>query len=989
MDLIALRYIFEGEKGRESFGKPKVGITPLRVSEKEHGQFVAEQNGYWEIKTHDRGEDTGKPSFAYFQIAFRLEGTEKEKGEHKVSINSPLGNQSKEDSENNLWYDSENDLWYQRTMFDKKGKPKKDSKYGVDSITTAGVFEVNVIEKSTEKHVITKQIQVMPSSIAKAEYQMMLDQLIEIHERFITESSSVGVGKMAAQGSIFKSNGEWNYALWEEMKPLLLAISIMPSDLLKKEYTRISKEKLRRFDSHVLRSYIQREGAGRLDGVTYAANYDSYENRIIKTFLLKLSQRKYIKTGEIIDIEQQLFKDLSKEYINIDINSMLAEVPTIGNMQDSSSLKSFELPVKHNIKEYGSGSQRAPVIQVNYDWKKGQYIVNTNNTDEKSFLHYPFYHEGVHCGIILETLYADVALRFVEFMSDLFNVLGDGRIPDDGKVIIKGIGEFHPVNVDDYDIKESYLLKLTGFESAETSWQMNSRKGSIQIPESITLDKYFTKIREIKSKNQKDYITINARMDVMDFTASRRTRYEKINMSNSQLIKQHTVRSEMKSMVHNTWFKNIQQLPRIELPIKATPKFSFNKYYRSIYEILQKYIELHPLLTSDFDTNAFGVKETWQIYEYWVFSELLNRFMNLGFKMVSGEKSVRDSLVSFFESSGQPEGFQILLEKRYKIKDEEKSIEILFGYNSFIGDQTDRLKGDRHYTPDYFFRIKAKDSYHWYFMDAKYNVYKKGSTESTSKNLFQEIYDVSVYKYIHRMTEEKFLKTMTEQKAEKDPATWNVKLDNYVAGAYIIVANIIEGKTDDLIADEDRLYGGTVSLASQYSPSTKKITTKERSGDKKLFYPSVDDGERGLPRHRYGAIQFRPGYEDELTALLEMVFEYKETEKEGLLSQFGQTKTRPENLNLCWDSTFDHKNIPMPRIDMRQTKGGKFKFVVTCQCGAQRYENHCLCGHGIIKHNFNNYHYRKLTGKKFGDKWNYVCPVCGEDLSSEEGNTTK
>lgn len=243
MDLIALRYIFEGEKGRESFGKPKVGITPLRVSEKEHGQFVAEQNGYWEIKTHDRGEDTGKPSFAYFQIAFRLEGTEKEKGEHKVSINSPLGNQSKEDSENNLWYDSENDLWYQRTMFDKKGKPKKDSKYGVDSITTAGVFEVNVIEKSTEKHVITKQIQVMPSSIAKAEYQMMLDQLIEIHERFITESSSVGVGKMAAQGSIFKSNGEWNYALWEEMKPLLLAISIMPSDLLKKEYTRISDRK--------------------------------------------------------------------------------------------------------------------------------------------------------------------------------------------------------------------------------------------------------------------------------------------------------------------------------------------------------------------------------------------------------------------------------------------------------------------------------------------------------------------------------------------------------------------------------------------------------------------------------------------------------------------------------------------------------------------------------------------------------------------------
>ena len=978
MELIALRFVFSG---RNSFGKPEG--SPLNVAEKEAGVFVAEQDGYWEIKTHDRGDDPAAPSYKYFQITFRLLATEEEKDFYRVAA------RTEETGVNQLEYDEENDLWYQKTWFNKKGLPEGDV-YRVDSITTAGVFEVQVIDKRTGMPSITKTVQVMPSSITKAEYQIMLDKLLEVHERLIlSPSSMVGIGMVSGSDSVFDTCGEWDYALWEKLKPLIKAIMKIPSDLLRKDYSLMPKERLQRFDSRVMRSLSQKADSNRIYGIVYSGNHDSYENRIIKSFLTKLSQRNIAEPGETIDIEQQLRIDLSNEFYNVDVNSLFTKIRTSESVSGESAER-FVLGMKSRRRMYSTGSQRALTIQASYNQAQSKYVVRTNNTYGYYFLHYPFQYNKIDCGVVLETAYADKVLRFMDCISRLFSLLEDGEIPYNGTVTFIGTGKLEHFDVDDYDVKEAYILQLTDFDSVVCSWAENIMADGIEVPDTMVLSQFFLKISEIKGKHRNDYIVINdARQDIIDFVTSRQLRYQKINSANRNLIKQRTVQSEMRAAVHDAWFKQVQLLPHVELPVKTTPKFSYNKYYHSIYELLQKYMELHPLLVSEFDTNAFGLKETWQIYEYWVLSELLNRFTNLGFKTVSGTASIRESLIQFFQSAGQPEGFHVLIQKQYSVDDAMYSIEILLGYNSFVGDQTDSIKGDRHYTPDMFLRIKHNDVYHWYFFDAKYNLYAKGSEDIAVKDLYREIYEVAVYKYIYRMTDQGFLDIMTQQKAHDDPQLWDANARNVVSGSYIIVANILSENenSDSRIADADRLYGGRSSLANQYeNKNEKKNVPTEYTEDGRKYYPSVDD-EEGYPRHRYGAIQFRPGYEEELTALLEMIFEYKETEQDGLLSRFGEQKTWPANLNLCWDSAFDHTNIQLPRVDPRLTMGGKMKFAVACACGAQRYENHCRSMHGIIKHNLNSYHCRRVQGlarRTMGDKWNYVCPVCGNDLNDED-----
>ena len=76
MELIALRYTFSG---MNDYGKP-YGV-PLCVDETHDsdelnkvisGTIETEADGFWEIKTHDRGKDEGRCSKTFFQLCFRL-----------------------------------------------------------------------------------------------------------------------------------------------------------------------------------------------------------------------------------------------------------------------------------------------------------------------------------------------------------------------------------------------------------------------------------------------------------------------------------------------------------------------------------------------------------------------------------------------------------------------------------------------------------------------------------------------------------------------------------------------------------------------------------------------------------------------------------------------------------------------------------------------------------------------------------------------------
>ena len=945
MKLIALRFIF---KGKGSYGKPQG--EGIHVMEKEYNHLVVEEDGYWEIKTHDRGEDVGESSREYFQIAFRLQGTSEEKASHEVLVSRGSVN-------NILYYDKDSDLWYERTEFDERGKPKKSKVNRVDSISKSGVFDVVVKNINNQDFILKKQIQVMPSSITKIEYQKMLDKLIDISSKLVVETSSIGIGKLKRDNStsLFKSKSELDYKLWEKLKYLIKVIKSTPSDLLKKEYKRINKKKVKHFDSHVLCSHFKNTGSIYLDGIVYSMNYDSYENRVIKTLLKKLSSRSIATNTKLYDeteVDELALKDVKEKFGKGVGENLLKDLPVKNVEEDSSnSNEEFELKINTEHKPSTKGNIRNLCMKVKYE--NGKYTVETN---WKNYNHYPFIYKEVVCSIALCTRYVVEVINFISIMSKLYLKIDNGEYIEDYKlpVTIIGEGRLFPVEFDyysgDYGIYKIYRLNLSSLKSIKSLLIDDITFDNI---DGLKLYEYYLKLMSIRVRDGHDYFTIcdsrinGKNAELVDYFIGRYSYYINENKEINELKLQNNIINEMRDVINDRWFDNIQELQNIELPVKLTPKFLYNRYYHATYEILQNYFNLYPLLTSDFDTNAFGVKETWQIYEYWVFIELLNRFSNLGFKVLSESISINDALLNFLRKNECIEGACFLLNKEYKVEGENHNVEILFGYNCIVGDQEEHV--GKYFKPDYFIRVKRGEECHWYFLDAKYKTYEKKSQNATSFNLEKEIENVAIVKYIYSMENDKLLDHMTKQKSKYDPKNWIVNNENIIKGSYIIAANIND-KGYNLISDNDRLYGG----------------------DKNPFPEYFNE----LPMHRYGAIQFRPGFEDELTTLLEMIFEYKETEDTKFCDG-----SLPEQLHLCWNSSVNHKDIAMPQIDIRTTLGGKSKFVVLCDCGSIVYMTHCLNGHRIVKHTMSNYH--KI--KSEGNGSIFICPKCGDILSKEDG----
>lgn len=203
-------------------------------------------------------------------------------------------------------------------------------------------------------------------------------------------------------------------------------------------------------------------------------------------------------------------------------------------------------------------------------------------------------------------------------------------------------------------------------------------------------------------------------------------------------------------------------------------------------------------------------------------------------------------------------------------------------------------------------------------------------------------------------------------------------------------------------------------IARYQEEQDEQIATKDRLGGD-LSRNII--GER--PMHRFGSIVFRPGKEDELTSLLQMIFEYKEGSQlvhcgrpvfgkgdasnrlDIFYNDSDQTNTiamihvkqiitqRPLTLFACWDSSCEHQPISNGSITIspQLTKGGRYKYYVTCSCGARRYENYFVepkCRREIIKHGSGNFHYRRTASASGFNKWNYVCPFCGKDINPME-----
>lgn len=283
--------IEEGDKRSTRYGEPDIS-TLIESKPDKKGVYV--------FHTHERSGscEPGK----YYQIVFRIaDPAPFRMNELSLSLDRRIYCNSEEPVSNDLYYDRKADLWYQRAKYVKKengnwelNSENKKSSLNVESITASGVFKISVMRNgeylSSPEYEIP-WIYVLPSSVSLDDYATMLSDLLKLNERLIKkEGSSVGVGKMSAveiQSAEFKQDIENT----EKLRTAIINAMKLPSELLGKNYTKTTINKTKHFGSKTVRDYIKYGMTGRVSGVEYFENHDTYENRVIKYVLLSIKRR--------------------------------------------------------------------------------------------------------------------------------------------------------------------------------------------------------------------------------------------------------------------------------------------------------------------------------------------------------------------------------------------------------------------------------------------------------------------------------------------------------------------------------------------------------------------------------------------------------------------------------------------------------------------------------------------------------------------------
>lgn len=928
MKITPYRVLFEvdsdSDTGKYRYGKPTSNMLPVEFSEEDSAYLV---------KTHDRGNHEGPGPF--YQIAFRIEDPEPYTFEEiELHIDSAIYRNENGVIKNDLYCDPEdrstaNNLWYQRSRYERDGNgdwrivnDTKKKALVVDCITTSGVFRVVAVRKRRElPNVSTPWIYVLPSSVSIQNYRYMLNDLINLHDSlFVNPSSTAGIGEITAvEADTLRIKKE--IELTEELGNTIKAIISSPSELQKKEYGKIPLRKIHYFNSKVIREYIKTGSSGKVLGVTFREDHDTYENRVIKHVLTRIQAMYRYKAKRLPAVPENIDRAVEEEF------ERRKKVIKASKQNENNSPRSFSfnyrapkyenLPLEVKIQENEVSMTRHAPFSV-----AGKHFVKLT-LRAKTKREIKFFLDG-----LLQTLSNNTKSKFD--IECIVLKLWETQTSGNNNVCILTVGEISAVNGKRFDntlndisddAYDNYIRKLCSgtygkFFKRSKNDRFNIKhetgnKIGIEPKEAHNME---AEIRADLLRKKKNAIAYDSLLEKTD---------------------------QLKLLLTDPWFSGISDLPEI-LCLRPSAKFVMNKHYSIVYRIITEMMADHSTLASNFDINAFGVSKTEQVYEYWVFYRLLYQLQSIGFKIQK-----EDSLINHYRKFIQGRA-NTSKSSNYSVKAtrqlEECEVCIEIGYEkTFEGYDIDGKKLKR--TPDYYLRVKSESGSHWYFIDAKYKCFSK--TNRGKVNYLQEIYDVALSKYIADM--EQIFKTSDGMGEGND-----------ICGAYIVMADVDDHSQE--LSETNRLFGSTEGILSEEGL---------KQWDNRITTDLIDISTEHLPCHRYGAIHLTPDHVDELQSLLELIFEYLETGK----------KDDHPNLLYCWRCGSSQKVNREQKETENSTETNKYyKYYATCpKCLAFRSDNHCRsCGKAIIKHTKGNFHKRDESVDS--PQWAFLCPDCGASV---------
>ena len=283
-------------------------------------------DGNYVIHTHDRRGSCSPGDF--YQVVFEITDPYPfEKNELRLTIDSSAFRSSMFPVSNDLYYNKDYDLWYQRSRYTYNpatGKwrleaENKKSKQTVDSITASGVFKINVLHNGNllnGSDYDIPWIYVLPSSVSQKNYLHMISDLLELNDRLVRkDQSTVGIGNVSY---VVEETSRLTDEIinTEKLIKAIKGVMHLPSELQGKRYVRTDINKVRHFDARVMQDYFRYGMSGTVSDIDYYENHDTYENRVIKYVLRRLSSR--------LEAEEPMEK-LSDEEIKKEITRRLKE----------------------------------------------------------------------------------------------------------------------------------------------------------------------------------------------------------------------------------------------------------------------------------------------------------------------------------------------------------------------------------------------------------------------------------------------------------------------------------------------------------------------------------------------------------------------------------------------------------------------------------------------------------------------------------------
>ena len=434
------------------------------------------------------------------------------------------------------------------------------------------------------------------------------------------------------------------------------------------------------------------------------------------------------------------------------------------------------------------------------------------------------------------------------------------------------------------------------------------------------------------------------------------------------------------------WYRHIATLSERALP-RPTQIFTRDVRYNAVYKMLARILEQDVWFDPSFDTTAFGVRRTWQVYEHWCFVKIFQRLIDLGFSFEGASKA--NAIELFRQSLAQqldraPIGATLKEDFAFDlVKDivgtkprknsegnwEDASIQdtlkLRFIYQGrlLVKDLEDKPDS----RPDFMFILQysqPKPRTYVIVADSKYKSFD-------AQSLKQEIKSVAIAKYIYRADIEQMLKLQELENCE--PAT--------LAGSFILQANDIPheygpaywvfGGDDQRTEPEKHRIGNGVEIDSRIALDFDI----EETDTQKL---SLSSDTEPHP-FRYGAITLLPSTldtaEDGLELLFKLMFQYYDY-------YYAQMKS-----TVCWHCG-ESADVTAEQVDINGFTATHY-ICNNCKDGdaflskwAYSYcsKNAGGCNHQSIVNN-RGVHYGIRTA---AGQWYMRCPICGNQFESQQ-----